>query len=345
LRSGISANSGRPVGISIARSVAGEFMDQLKALLAAFLLVGAAFVGRQSFEDAIARRPLPAKVPAPSASAPPAAPTDKKKDATVAPTPNKTARAKKAEHAVSIKTASREVRRAEQPRRVALAETPATLTPPRVKAVVAANAPATLTPPRVKAVVAASAPARRLTPSVATPDYERRVADAASIGAEEPNRAIFRLEHIAAAVPGRPEAYETLAAIYLRQGDFYQAYEMFDSAIRNGGKATFSMMHDHDRGSFDAGAKATCVGALTIQPEELTFEGADGHRFATSWAELREAGSNRFFGSSIGGFHVKVTADGKSRNFNLAPSSRDKREANIILDLLIEIAQRQDSGR
>jgi hypothetical protein len=208
-----------------------------------------------------------------------------------------------------------------------------------------AESPATLTLRRVKAVVAASAPPRRLTPSVATPDYESRVADATSIAAEEPNRAVFRLEHIAAAEPGRPEAYETLAAIHLRQGDFYQAYEMFDSAIRNGGKATFSMMHDHTRGNFDTDANATCVGELTIQPAELTFEGADGHRFATSWAELREAGSNRFFGSSIGGFHVKVTADGKSRNFNLAPRSRDKREANIILDLLIENAQRQDSGK
>jgi len=308
-------------------------MDQLKFLLAALMLIGAAFVGRQAFEDAIARNPLPTNVPTTSASAPPAAPTDTKQDATVALPPNKTARAKTAraktaEKAVSIKTASPEVRRAEEPRRVALAESPATLTPPRVKA-----------------VVAASTPSRRLTPSVAMPDYERRVADAASIGADEPNRAIFRLEHIAAAEPGRPEAYETLAAIYLRQGDFYQAYEMFDSAIRNGGKATFSMMHDHTRGNFDAGAGATCVGELTMQPAELTFEGADGHRFATSWAELREAGSNRFFGSSIGGFHVKVTADGKSRNFNLAPRSRDKREANIILDLLIENAQRQDSGR
>jgi len=326
LRPEISANSGRPIGISLAGSVAGEFMDQLKFLLAALMLVGAAFVGRQSFEDAIARSPLPTNVPTTSASAPPAAPADKK-EATVALPPNKTARAKNAENAVSIKAASREVRRAEQPRRLALAES------------------ATLTAPRVKAVVVASAPPRRLTLSVATPDYERRVADAASIGAEEPNRAVFRLEHIASVEPGRPEAYETLAAIHLRQGDFYQAYEMFDSAIRNGGKATFSMMHDHTRGNFDAGAGATCVGELTLQPAELTFEGADGHRFATSWAELREAGSNRFFGSSIGGFHVKVTADGKSRNFNLAPRSRDKREANIILDLLIENAQRQDSGR
>jgi hypothetical protein len=326
LRTEINANSGRPIGISIAGSVTGAFMDQLKFLLAALMLVGAAFFGRQSFENAIARSPLPTNVPTTSASAPPAATADKNKDATVALPPKKTARVMNAGNAVS-KTVSREVYRAEQPRRVALAASPATPTPPRVKAVVAASV------------------SPRLTPSVATPDYQLRVADAASIGAEEPNRAVFRLEHIAATEPGRPEAYETLAAIYLRQGDFYQAYEMFDSAIRNGGKATFSMMHDHAKGNFDTDGKATCVGELTIQPEELTFEGADGHRFATSWAELREAGSNRFFGSSIGGFHVKVTADGKSRNFNLAPRSRDKREANIILDLLIENAQRTDSGR
>ena len=302
-------------------------MDQLKFLLAALMLVGAAFAGHQSFLDAIARRPLPANVPAALPSTPPAAATEKKTGTTVALPPSKTAHAKNAKNAVSVKTASREVRRAEAPRHAAFAEPPATLAPPRLKA-----------------VVAAAAPLRRMTPSVATPDYERRVADAASIGAEEPNRAVFRLEHIAAAEPRRPEAYETLAAIHLRQGDFYQAYEMFDSAIRNGGKATFSMMHAHTRGNFDAGDKA-CVGELTIQPDELTFEGADGHRFATSWAELREAGANRFFGSSVGGFHVKVIADGKSRNFNLAPRSRDKREANIILDLLIENAQRQDSGR
>ena len=116
-------------------------MDRLKFLLAAFMLIGAAFAGRQSFEDAIARNPLPTNVPTTSASTPPAAPTDKKKDATVALPRNKAARAKNADNAVSIKTASREVRRAEEPRRVALAETPATLTPPRVKAVVAASAP------------------------------------------------------------------------------------------------------------------------------------------------------------------------------------------------------------
>jgi hypothetical protein len=201
--------------------------------------------------------------------------------------------------------------------------------------------------PRVASVSEVRAPntTPRVAPSVSPLDYERRVAEAASIGAAEPSRATFRLEHLAAAKPDRPEAYETLAAIYLRQGDFYQAYEMFDAAIRNGGKATFTILHDHSRGNFDAGPNATCAGELTIQPTELAFEGEDGHRFAANWAEVIEAGANRFFGSKVGGFHLKLTADGKSRNFNLAPRSKDKREANIILDLLIENAQRQDSGK
>ena len=235
------------------------------------------------------------------------------------------------ETAGSAAPATAAVKAAPEPRRVVRAESPALSKIVAVSEVVARRATPRATP--------------RVTPPTATADYERSVADAASIGAEEPGRAVFKLERLAATERDRPEAYETLAAIHLRQGDFYQAYEMFDSAIRRGGKATFSIMHDHSRGNFDKDPKATCVGELTLQPAELTFEGADGHRFAASWAELREAGSNRFFGSGIGGFHVRVTADGKSRNFNLAPRSRDKREANIILDLLIDNAQRQDSGK
>ena len=161
----------------------------------------------------------------------------------------------------------------------------------------------------------------RVAPSVAPLEYERRVADAASIGAEEPNRATFRLEHLAAAEPDRPEAYQTMAAISSSAARFLPGVQMFNSAIRKGGKATFAIMHDHSRGNFDTGPKATCMGELRIQPTEVSFEGADGHRFAASWAELSEAGSNRFFGSGIGGFHVRLTADGKSRNFNLAPRS------------------------
>jgi hypothetical protein len=209
----------------------------------------------------------------------------------------------------------------------------------------AAKSPALRSAPRGKAVVETSA-APRLTTSAASPAYDRAVSDAATLADEDRDRAARRLEAIAADAPGRPEAFETLAGIRLKQGDYHQAYEMYESAIRQGGKATFSILHDHTRGNFDSGPKNTCAGELSIQPSGVKFEGADGHRFASTWAELQEAGANKFFGSGIGGFHVKVTiGEGKSRNFNLAPRSKDKREANLILDLLIENARRVDSGR
>jgi hypothetical protein len=205
------------------------------------------------------------------------------------------------------------------------------------------NAPAPYTSTRGKAVVATNAPMRGL--SSGAPTYERDVAEAVTLSAEDLDRAARRLERITTDEPSRPQAYENLAAIRLRQGDYYQAFEMFDSAIRNDGKATFSILHDHTRGNFDSGPKNTCAGELSIMPAGVRFEGADGHRFAASWTELQEAGANRFFGSGIGGFHVKVGNDGKSKNFNLAPRSKDKREANLILDLLIENAQRQDASK
>jgi hypothetical protein len=307
-------------------------MDRSKfALLAGGGLVFAA-VGFWRFpaEATVpAPRPLPLTAPASARAAAPARTPDKAaapvttphKAAAPAETPKRSVSSATVTAAVSPDTAPLE------PRRIVRVTSPAAPTLATVSEVVRPRA----TP--------------RVSPSVTPLDYERRVADAASIGAGEPNRATFRLEHLAAAEPDRPLAYETLAAIYLRQGDFYQAYEMFDAAIRKGGKATFAIVHDHSRGNFEADPKSTCVGELTIQPTEVTFEGADGHRFAASWAELSEAGSNRFFGSRIGGFHVRLAGEGKSRNFNLAPRSRDKREGNIILDLLIENAQRQDAGK
>lgn len=171
-----------------------------------------------------------------------------------------------------------------------------------------------------------------------TPNYARAVAEAETLAGDDLTRAARRLELITAQDPARPEAYEKLAAIRLQLGDYYQAYEMYASAVRNGGKASFAVTHDHTRGSFDSKPSDTCAGKLSILPDKLTFESGE-HTFAVSWAELLEAASNRFFGSGIGGFHVKVGASKKSRNFNLAPQSKDKRETNIILDLLIENAE------
>jgi hypothetical protein len=229
---------------------------------------------------------------------------------------------------------------------------------PATRAVPASRAAAGETPddyvyvppskPRPKAVVETT-PTRRVTTTAAAtaaPSYERSVAEATAVATEDLDRAARRLELLIAEEPARPDAYQKLAAIRLQQGDYHQASQMFASALRHGGTAAFAILHDHTRGNFDTGANDTCAGELAIAQAGVRFEGAAGHRFDVSWAELMEAGANRFFGSGIGGFHVKVAApQGKTRNLNLAPRSRDKREANLILDLLIDHAKRPEPGQ
>jgi hypothetical protein len=99
---------------------------------------------------------------------------------------------------------------------------------------------------------------------------------------------------------------------------------------------TFMIIHDHSRGNFESDdPKATCVGELTILENELRFEPREGgDRFAANWADVKDVGGNRFFGSGKGGFHIAVKIGGKYKNFNLAPESKEKAEAKLILDLL-----------
>ena len=50
-------------------------------------------------------------------------------------------------------------------------------------------------------------------------------------------------------------------------------------------------------------------------------------------------------GSGIGGFHVAINVEGKYKNFNLAPQSRDKAEGRLILELLEASTRRGDRGK
>ena len=101
-------------------------------------------------------------------------------------------------------------------------------------------------------------------------------------------------------------------------------------------RKVFAIIHDHTSGNFDSrDPKATCVGELVIQGDEVTFTSTSGaDHFTASRAQLRDVGPNRFFGSGIGGFHVSINDGGKYKNFNLAPQSKDKAEGKLILDLL-----------
>jgi hypothetical protein len=174
--------------------------------------------------------------------------------------------------------------------------------------------------------------------------YEQRVANATSTAGEDSDRALLELQRVATVEPGRPEAHEAMAGISLRKRDYAQARDHIGSALARGGKATFMLIHDHSRGNFDAGdTKSTCVGELRILADGVRFEAVnDGDRFSANWADVKEAGANKFFGSGIGGFHVTTTAAGKYKNFNLAPESKDKAEGKLILDLLNDYARRSD---
>lgn len=147
---------------------------------------------------------------------------------------------------------------------------------------------------------------------------------------------------------GDADAYEIQAITRMHQGEYHRAGELFETALRNGGKASFAIVHDHSKGNFEKDPKASCVGELILTPDEIRFVGAgaaDSHHFEASWAQVLDAGANKFFGSGLGGFHVAINPDGKYKNFNLAPRSKDKWEAKLIVDLLNANARKAVSGK
>lgn len=281
-------------------------------LVAGGLAVAALVIWQRSPDKAISIPPAVAEVKAPATEAivSDAATVGR---ATDAPTP---APDKDAERAVIRKPAPTRVSRRDPPAAVAGEGTKTAAPPP--------STPGT-----------ANVPSARLR-------YERRVTDATRVADTDLEHALLALQQLTTDEPSRPEAYEAMAGIRLRQREYGQARELLGSALRNGGKATFTLIHDHIRGNFEKGdPEATCVGDLTILASEVRFEAAEsGDRFAASWVQVRDTGSNKFFGSGIGGFHVTITAEGKMKNFNLAPKSRDKAEGKLILDLLTAYARR-----
>ena len=107
----------------------------------------------------------------------------------------------------------------------------------------------------------------------------------------------------------------------------------------------FMLIHDHSKGNFEKDPKASCVGELVLSPTEIKFEGTgagESHHFEATWAEVLDAGSNKFFGSGIGGFHLTITENGKYKNLNFAPKSKDKGEAKMIIDLLNASARKTE---
>jgi len=131
--------------------------------------------------------------------------------------------------------------------------------------------------------------------------------------------------------PNRAGAYE-IAGIAQLYGlkDLNAAGTAMRAAVQHGGSASFSVTHDHD-GLF----KTYCQGSLYITKVGVNYRSNDvAHTFLASHTDLKDVGRNSFLGANISSFHIKVSQNGKSRNFNFAPGSFTAAERDLIVELL-----------
>jgi len=184
---------------------------------------------------------------------------------------------------------------------------------------------------------ASEAPASRVNtarrPAPAGPDYDELTDKAvAALGANNHYVAINLLQQAINVDSSKPQAYGYLGFAQLYGShDALAAERSMRAAIERGGGAPFRVYHDHD-GFFNT----FCQGSLFVSKTTVTFKADDGnHTFAANRADIKEAKPNGFVGSQYGAFHLKVVVgSGKPTNYNFAPATRQKAEANLIIGLI-----------
>jgi hypothetical protein len=178
-----------------------------------------------------------------------------------------------------------------------------------------------------------SAPSNPRRPVPAAPDYDDLTDKAvAAMQASNSGLAINLLQQAVKIDSSKPLAYGLLgyAQLYLSH-DILGAERSMRAAIERGGGAPFRVYHDHD-GFFNT----FCQGSLFVSKTNVTFKGDDGnHTFAADRANIKEAKSNGLVGVQYGAFHLKVvTGAKKADNYNFAPLTKLKSEANLIISLI-----------
>lgn len=145
-------------------------------------------------------------------------------------------------------------------------------------------------------------------------------------------QAAIRLSQQAEALdPNRPGAYEVagIAQLYGLK-DASAAATAMRAARERGGSAAFSVTHDHN-GAF----QTYCQGSLYVVNFGVSYRSRDGaHSFLISHNDIKEFGLNKFVGSNLHSFHIKVSQNGKTTNYNFAPGTLTADESNLILELL-----------
>lgn len=182
-----------------------------------------------------------------------------------------------------------------------------------------------------EAPVSTTAPNRRTAP--AGPDYDELTDKAvAAMQANNHYMAINLLQQAVNIDASKPQAYGLLGFAQLYGShDMLAAERSMRAAIERGGGAPFRVYHDHD-GFFNT----FCQGSLFVSKTTVTFKADDGnHTFETNRNDIKEAKPNGFVGSQYGAFHLKVAAgSAKPANYNFAPATRQKSEANLIIGLI-----------
>ena len=179
--------------------------------------------------------------------------------------------------------------------------------------------------------VVSSGPVRRTAP--AGPDYDDLTDKAvAAMQANNHSMAINLLQQAVNLDSSKPQAYGYLGFAQLYGShDALAAERSMRAAIERGGGAPFRVYHDHD-GFFNT----FCQGSLFVSKTTVTFKADDGnHTFEANRGDIKEAKPNGFVGSQYGAFHLKViVGSGKPTNYNFAPATRQKSEANMIISLI-----------
>lgn len=165
------------------------------------------------------------------------------------------------------------------------------------------------------------------------PDYDDLIDRATSaVSTQDYNGAIRYAQQAAQLDPQQPTAYSILGtvALYYSQ-NVSTAEQAMRAAIERGGAAAFHVYHDHN-GSFGQ----YCEGSFFVTKTGVSFKANDGRdTFDAEDSNIKEAKVNGFVGSEYGAFHIKpAQAINGRNNFNFAPNTRSKAEAQLIIRLI-----------
>jgi hypothetical protein len=165
------------------------------------------------------------------------------------------------------------------------------------------------------------------------PDYDDLIDRAqSSLASSDYNGAVRYAQQAQQLDPQQPTAYSIIGtlALYYSQ-NVATAEQAMRAAIERGGAAAFHVYHDHN-GSFGQ----YCEGSFFITKTGVSFKANDGRdTFDAEDANIKEAKVNGFVGSEYGAFHIKPVQKINGRdNFNFAPNTRSKAEAQLIIRLM-----------